>query len=1127
MQFDSIMIMKRLTAILFLLLMSLGAIAQLEVKPGSFKHVNGFVNINLDKMYDDNDKPYAVLKIKTENINDKQRRQLNFSGDARTFFEAEYKDGEVWLYISYYATYLKISHPDFSSVEFWFPFDMEGKKGYELTLVNKTNLPQTLSINSNWVVVKVTPKDAIVMIDGNYCDKGSAYLSLDAPHQLVVSHELYHTYETTFYASEKETLILDAQLEPAFGSLKISSQPESGATVIINGKRMGVTPLIIDTIASGQYEVTLLKDMYASTTATATVSDSKVSEMTISLNRSYAEITLSADPESDIYVDNQFKGKGTWKGRLAAGRHTAEARKASHVGSMMTIDVVAGINESFVIDKPQPIRGAINIASAPMGATVYIDGVNRGRTPILIKDVLEGQHVISIEEEGYDNYYDTIEVVKNQIIQITQPLAESYVYDATSNRFNYAGDGMYPMTMIDDKVYDEMRKHGLQTDKPVMNSVVGLGIFAPDFAGDVISENGLIITNCFRNRSLFKNYNYSHRRQQIYKDGFWAKSYSEEISIDMLHAFVLVKAVDITEEVLKDLPSYSWEKRKESIDERIITLKSLHKNNLSDDHTVWVERDCEYNKFYLYVYKKYDDVRLVGVPPQSIGDFGGEKDNWGWPRHSCNFILLRIYADRNGEPAKYSKDNVPLKTKTHFAISLEGVNPGDFTMIWGYPINSQRFMSSYEMDYLVNHNLAVDCNVKKTYYNVVNEFVKNGYNVPEQYLKTISDQYVTWTTTENRINYIHKTKLLERKIEQDTLLIRWSGRKSRDGFFKNLQKTYSKSSENYELQFYNNRLSNIYPFTDAGWLTYLVSDYYYKDIKEVVKIFEDGRTGTGYKTKDNDLNIDKKLLSAYLKLYLEHAGDSIPNEIRALLNRYNRNCDTIAGYIIDNSIFSNPQLWKKFQKRPKIKVLESDPAVIIDKALDKQSKDISDMKSKKQESHGVNDENKSKYVKCLLDYYQKTKPDKIILPDSDGSLRLTYGPVCGYVSDGKKYSHVSISDGLVKKYKAGDHNYDAPSRFIEMLNTKDFGRYADNKGQLVTSFLTKTDMVDGGLGSAVLNGKGELIGISADANWNGCIGLYEYQPETMRTINVDIRYILFIIDKYAGATNIMKELDIK
>ena len=704
--------MKRLITLFLSIFLSLGAMAQLEVKPGSFKTVPGFVNINPDTnyQYDDNDKPYAIIKVKTENITDKQRRELHFESNAATFIMLEYKIGEVWVYVTaQYADYLKISHPDLSSTEFAIPEDLKPRQGYQLTLVNTNSSNQQMSINSNWVVVKATPQDAIVMIDGNYCDKGSAYLSLDAPHQLVVSHELYHTYETSFYASEKETLILDVQLEPAFGSLKISSQPESGATVIINGKRVGVTPLTIDTIASGQHEVTLLKDMYASTTATATVSDSKVSEMTISLNRSYAEITLSADPESDIYVDNQFKGKGTWKGRLAAGRHTAEARKASHVGSMMTIDVVAGINESFVIDKPQPISGAINIASAPMGATVYIDGVNRGRTPILIKDVLEGQHVISIEEEGYDNYYDTIEVVKNQIIQITQPLAESYVYDATSNQFNYAGDGMYPMTMIDDKVYNEMRKHGLQTDKSVMNSVVGLGVYTPYYSGCIISENGLLITNSFRNRSMLTTYD---RIKSDYKDGFWAKYYSEEIPMKMLDAFVLVKAVDITEEVLKDLPSYSWEKRKESIDERIKTLRSLHKNNLSDDYTVWVERDCEYNKFYLYVYKKYDDVRLVGIPPQSIGDFGGEKDNWGWPRHSCNFILLRIYADRNGEPAKYSKDNVPLKTKTHFAISLEGVNPGDFTMIWGYPVNSQRFMSSYEMDYLVNHNWAVDCNVK-------------------------------------------------------------------------------------------------------------------------------------------------------------------------------------------------------------------------------------------------------------------------------------------------------------------------------------------------------------------------------------------------------------------------------
>lgn len=269
---------KYLILFLLVLIASFPVVAQLEVKPGSFKEVIGFVNINVDKMYDDNDKPYAVLKIRTENINDKQRRELNFGGDAQTFFEIEYRDGEVWLYLSYYATFLKMSHPDLSSTEFYFPFDMMPKKGYELTLVNKT---------SN---------------------------------------------------------------ESGKGSLTIITKPENGAIIVLNGKVLNQkTPFTNDMIAVGKYEITVSKDRFKPTTQTVTIQNGDNKVIEINMPSDVAFVTLSADNQTDVYIDGVRKSRGSWKGELYSGSHEITYKKRDYHDASKTIIVEAGKDKSYTL----------------------------------------------------------------------------------------------------------------------------------------------------------------------------------------------------------------------------------------------------------------------------------------------------------------------------------------------------------------------------------------------------------------------------------------------------------------------------------------------------------------------------------------------------------------------------------------------------------------------------------------------------------------------------------------------------------------------------------------------------------------------------------------------------------
>lgn len=398
------MLMKRLFLLVSLIFIAAGySYAQLEVKAGSFKRVDGFVNINTDKMYDDNDKPYAVLKVKTENINDKQRRELLFEGDARTFIECEYKVGEVWVYMSYYASYIKISHPDFSSTEFTFPFDMEPKKGYELTLVNKAFAPAAPAKEQyNYLIVKCDQPNAVISIDGQYAGEGetSQYFKVGETHTWSIECNLYHPESGSANIIKGDPVTIDKTLRPAFGYLNVTTKPENGATVFIDNTRIGETPCKSGKLASGQHKVRVMKELYATTEQTFTVTDGNTIEAAINMAANYVNVTVTTDSQSDIYIDNEKKGKGTWSGRLGASEHFIEAKKASHKTAVKTVMLTLGKDETIVVPDPTPIYGTLNVNSSPMGAKIIIDGKDYGTTPKILDEILIGTHEVRLEKEG-------------------------------------------------------------------------------------------------------------------------------------------------------------------------------------------------------------------------------------------------------------------------------------------------------------------------------------------------------------------------------------------------------------------------------------------------------------------------------------------------------------------------------------------------------------------------------------------------------------------------------------------------------------------------------------------------------------------------------------------------------
>ncbi|MBO4574429.1 MAG: PEGA domain-containing protein [Bacteroidales bacterium] len=408
--------MKRFFILVIALLLSFNVLAQIMVKPDSFREVPGFVNVNRDKMYDDNDKPYAVLKIRTEKITDKQRRELLFQGDAQTFFEVEYNVGEVWLYLSYYASYIKISHPDLSSTEFVFPYDMKPKCGYELTLVNKWDSVVDEKIEYNYLIVRADQPHALIYLDDAFV--GEKEVSKSYPtgetHKWRIECDYYHAESGVAEIIAGDPIAIDKKLRPAYGYINVTSEPESGAMVFIDGNKVGVTPCKSDRLKSGSYSVKVVKEMYNTMEQTVMVTDGNTTNASIKMTANFVDVNITTDLQSDIYIDNEKKGKGSWKGRLSDGTHIFEAKKESHKTSTKNVTLVRGKSENIVIPDPTPIYGILDVNSRPMGATIFIDGKKIGTTPRVITDILIGKHTIRIEKDGYNTDTKEITIIEKK-----------------------------------------------------------------------------------------------------------------------------------------------------------------------------------------------------------------------------------------------------------------------------------------------------------------------------------------------------------------------------------------------------------------------------------------------------------------------------------------------------------------------------------------------------------------------------------------------------------------------------------------------------------------------------------------------------------------------------------------
>ena len=706
-----------------------------------------------------------------------------------------------------------------------------------------------------------------------------------------------------------------------------------------------------------------------------------------------------------------------------------------------------------------------------------------------------------------------------------------------------ADEGMWLPMFVERLNYVDMQKMGLQltpeelysiNNSSLKDAIVGLsngakprGFFC---TGEIVSENSLLFTNHHCGYSSIAAL--STVEHDWLNEGFWAKDFSEELHAEGVSASFLVRMEDVTDEILSVVTDdMDWMARNKAINAKAKELEEA----ASEDGKLnpVIKGFFEGNEYYMFVYKTYTDVRLVGTAPQSIGKFGGDTDNWMWPRHTGDFSIFRVYADENGEPAEFSENNKPLTPKHHLPISLDGVQPDDFTMIWGFPGSTERYMSSYGINYNVDSFYPIIYEVFKAETDVMDEYMKVDKAVNIAYADNKAGLANTWKNFEGQMTMLRKNKVAERKAALEAEFNEWANandeRKAEYGdVLSTLQTMYAQLATTSKTLFYPNLLIQQNPMGRA----FDFVDFYQVSTSKESSKADKKAAADGLKEinvdemfKDLDARVEKDMLIAVINIYAsKFTSEELPERMQKLLKNYKGDWTALANDMADNSIFSTPESIKAFIEKPNAKKLEKDPAFIMIGALREQIYSV--VPVYQMANQAISEANHS-FVKGLREFYAETQPEKVLYPDANSTLRMSYGSVKDYQpADAISYDYVCTANGILEKYIPGDFEFDAPQRLLDLIETKDFGQYANDYGELIVCFLSTNDITGGNSGSPIMNGKGELIGLAFDGNWEAMSGDVNFEPKLQRTINVDIRYVLFIIDKFAGATNLIDELDI-
>ncbi len=696
-----------------------------------------------------------------------------------------------------------------------------------------------------------------------------------------------------------------------------------------------------------------------------------------------------------------------------------------------------------------------------------------------------------------------------------------------------ADEGMWLLSLMN-KSYSEMKAQGFQltaediysvNQSCLKDAIAGLsnddrpfGFFC---SGEIISDQGLMLTN---HHCGFGNIQaHSSPENDYLKDGFWAMSKEEELINEGLCVSILQRMEDVTDKVLADVTADMSEKDRDEAIRK--AAEAIEAESVKDTHyAASVKNMFEGNKFYLFIYETYKDIRLVGAPPSAIGKFGGDTDNWMWPRHTGDFSMFRIYMGKDGKPATPSKENVPYKPKHHLPVSVKGVEKDDFAMVMGFPGTTERYLSSYGIEEAleISNPSAVKIRTKKL--ELMKEDMNSSDKIRIQYAAKYAQTANYWKYYQGQSKGLKKLKVYDQKKALEDEFQAWAdadtSRKAKYGDALSLiEKKYMNKEKSLALQYlfegmFSGGEITMFAYNAMGLYGQLKAEE--KDQEGIDAAIASIKTAAEEHFKDYNVGTDKKIFKALTEMFYNDVPKEYHIDIFTTIEKkYKGDFQKFTDDMFAKSVFASKEKLDAFLAKPSVKVLEKDLAF-------KTMKSVLNLYFQSGESEDFH-KGRRLFIAGLIEM----KQDKNFYPDANSTIRCTYGQVGDYEPmDAVYYNYFTTIDGIMEKEDPSVDEFVVPAKLKELYKAKDFGQYADKDGNLHVCFTTNNDITGGNSGSGVINGNGELIGTAFDGNWEAMSGDIAFEKNLQKCINVDIRYTLFIIDKFAGAKHLVDEMTI-